>query len=289
LPNGIFDIDKIIQQDLQMGTSMGQLMFAAQAGQRTATQAEIGQSGLQLKASSRVDVVEDYSTMIAKSLAQLAWQFYDKKKVQEIIGETVTDNMWLPLPKDRDERKKLIRAELQIMIDAGSAAPPKDDTVEVKQAIDVSSVVAAIAPERLNKGELVKALLKRVKYAKDLDKIVISNDEEEIQAAQQENQLLANNVPQVVGPNENHTLHIQTHTQIQQPTDASNLHISDHGKFLGIVEGEPQSGVSNKPQEGDIRPPLKSVAPEVTRGGATAASDVMQSNQNLGAGTLSNA
>jgi hypothetical protein len=49
LPSGVFEVDSVIKEDLQMGTNMGQMMFAAQSGQRTATQAGIAQSGLQLK------------------------------------------------------------------------------------------------------------------------------------------------------------------------------------------------------------------------------------------------
>lgn len=294
LPNEIFNIDAINDADLQMGTNMGQMMFQAQKGQRTATQAQIGQSGLQLKSSARVDVVEDFTVEVARSLAQLMWQFYDRKKIQEIIGNEVTENMWPTLPDDPKERRRIIKSELQFKIDAGSTAPPKDETVDRKQLLDLASIVSSIAPERINKGEFVKQLLKKFKFAKDLNKIVISNDEEEKSAAMQENQFMLQGAPQVVSPNENHEIHIQVHSQAQG-NPIIDQHIIQHGQFLGLkVSGNPmtyvegqggQSGVSNKPQEGDVRPPMKSTNPEQTRQGITNQGDVYQSTQNVGVGT----
>ena len=111
-----------------------------------------------------------------------------------------------------------------------------------------------------------------------MDKIVISNDEPEIQAATEENQFLAANAPQVVSPNENHQIHIGIHSQIMNTnTDALNLHISEHGKFLGI---EP-----SKNQKGDVRPPMKSSTPEVNRQAPARKSNIESGIQNLGVGT----
>lgn len=268
LPNQIFDIDNIIKQDLQMGTNMGQMMFQAQAGQRTAAQAEIGQSGLQLKSSARVDVVEDFTTKIAKKQAYLYWNFYDRDKVSEIIGEEVTPEMWFDLPDDPKERIRIIQHELGLNIDAGSTAPPKDETTDRKQLLDFLSFAATFAPERLKKDELLKAGIKRWKFIKDIDKIVISNDEGEMQAAMQETQLMMQGAPQVISPNENHMIHIQEH-QKGAGNPIVDAHIAEHGKFLGI--GAESQGASqraqqtNKPQAGDIRPPMKSTNPEVTR------------------------
>ncbi len=293
LDKSVFNVDEIIKQDLQMGTSMGAMMFQAQAGQRTATQASIAQSGLQLKAQARVDVVEDFTVSVARSLAQLMWQFYDRNRVTEIIGNVVTPNMWPELPKDPEERKRVIKAELSFKIDAGSTAPPKDESVDRKQLLDLASIVSTIAPERLNKGEFVKVLLKKFKFAKDLDRIVISSDNEEMMTAQEENQYMSQGMPQAVSPNENHTLHIQVHSQAAG-NPIVDEHIVRHGQFLGIKEtGNPmehtggggQSGVGPRPQEGDMRPPTKSSNPELTRQGAYNEGDINQSTQNLGIGT----
>ncbi len=287
MPNQIFDVDEIIKQDLQMGTNMGQLMFAAQKGTRTATQANIGQSGLQLKASARVDVVEDFTVRVARKLMYLLWNFYDKKKVSEIIGEDVNDNMWLPLPDDPKERMRIIHSEIQTRIDAGSTAPPKDETVDRKQLLDAISIVANIAPERLKKDEAIKAIFKKFKFDK-MNKIVISHDNEEIQAATQENELMLKGAPQVVTPNENHILHIQVHSQAKGHPLVDE-HIMQHGKFMGIQPkdsgGGGQPGVSNQPQEGDKRPPIKATNPETVRQGIPSEAGINQGVQNQGAGS----
>ncbi len=116
IPQGVFQVNEVIQEDLQMATNMGQIMFQPQTGQRTATQAQIAQSGLQLKVSAKQDCVEDFTVVIAKKIAQLAWQFYDKEKVQELIGEVVSDVMWPALPKDRKDRRRMIN-NMKIFID----------------------------------------------------------------------------------------------------------------------------------------------------------------------------
>lgn len=291
----VYNVDAINDADLQMATSMGQMMFQAQKGQRTATQAQIGQSGLQLKASARVDKVEDFTVIVARNLCQLMLQFYDRDKIKEITGEEVSEEMW-PVPDDPYERKRFIKAELQFNIDAGSAAPPKDETVDRKQLLDLASIVSSIAPERLNKGEFVKQLLKKFKFSKELDKIVISSDEEEKNAAMQETQLMVQtNTPQVVSPNENHEIHIQVHSQAGG-NPIVDQHILQHGQMLGLKQGGKipmlegaggQAGISNLPQEGDIRPPMSSTNPEITRQGGTNAGDIYQSVQNQGVGSKS--
>jgi len=96
---------------------MGQLMFQPQPGQRTATQAQIGQQGLQIKSQARIDVVEDFTVEVATALAQTLWQFYDREKVSEELGVPVTANMWPDLPKERLARRRVIQSEIQFRID----------------------------------------------------------------------------------------------------------------------------------------------------------------------------
>lgn len=276
LPPEIFQIDQVIMRDLQMATNMGQMMFQPQSGQRTATQAQIAQGGLQLKANARVDIVEDFTTDLARKMAQLLWQFYSRDQVQEIVGEIITEQMWPKLPDDPKERRRIIQRELQFKIDAGSTAPPKDETVDRKQFLDGMSVAASIAPERLKKDEALKQLFKRFKYIKELDKIVLSNDDEEKKSAEEENGFLDQNMPQVVSPNENHQIHIVINSQ-GQGTDARALHISEHGRYMGIT---PQQN-----QKGDVRPPMKSTNPEMVRQKPPSTGGINQGVQNLGAGT----
>lgn len=292
LPPEVFQVNQVIQEDLQMATNMGQIMFQPQQGQRTATQAQIAQSGLQLKVSGKQDTVEDFTVVVAKKIAQLAWQFYDREKVQELIGEVVSDVMWPDLPKDRKDRRKMIN-NMKIFIDAGSAAPPKDETVDRKQLLDFLQFAGTVAPERLNKDEVLKAGFKRWKFEKDLDKLVITNDDGEIAAAQEENGLMASNIPCIVSPNNNHLLHLQEHAKAPITT-SRDQHMLEHAKFGGLLpgdngkasEGNPQAAQQNgKPQAGDLKPPMLSTNPETQRQGIPATDRINSSVQDKGAGT----
>ena len=287
LPNEVFTVEAAIMKDLQMGTSMGQIMFAPMPGQRTATQATMAQGGMQLKSQSRIDCIEDFTVREARCIAQLTWQFYDKKKVEEIIGEPVSENMWPTLPKDPKERRRVIQAELQFRIDAGSTAAPKDETVDKKQFIDAASVLMTICPERVKKDEFAKIFAKKFKFTKDIDRIIITNDDAEREAADQETKLLNSDVPCVVSPNNNHKIHMEVHMQGGKPTHVMDIHLLDHGKFLGVSPGGDKGGGgdSSAPQSGDIRPPMKSSNPDIARKGNTSAGDIQQSVQNKGPGT----
>lgn len=287
LPPDVFAIDNTIKQDLQMGTSMGGMMFAPQPGQRTASQAQIAQSGLQVKSSARVDVVEDFTVDVAQGIAQLSWQFLDKEKVKEITGEEVSESMWPELPKEPAERRRIIQAELQIKIDAGSAAPPKDESVDRKQLLDFLSFIASFAPERLKKDEVIKVGMKRWKFSKDIDKMVLTHDEDERKAAQEENKLLMADVPQVVSPNENHEIHMMEHIKgMNNPTKAGDIHITEHAKWMGIKpKGSAQGEGGGGPQQGDVRMPMNSTNPEMVRQGTPSSSGIMKSVQDRGVGT----
>lgn len=292
VPQGIFQVNDVIQEDLQMATNMGQIMFQPQTGTRTATQAQIAQSGLQLKVSAKQDCVEDFTVVIAKKIIQTAWQFFDRQQVQELIGEVVSDVMWPDLPKDRKERRRMIN-NMKIFIDSGSAAPPKDETVDRKQLLDAISIANAIAPEVIKKDATVSAIFKKFKFEKDIEKLVITNDDGERQAAIEENALMASNIPCIVSPNNNHLIHLEEHSK-QQSTPALDQHMLEHAKFGGLLpgvngaasEGNAQaSQQTGKPQKGDIRPPMQSTNPEIARQGIPSANRVTASANDNGPGT----
>lgn len=284
LPNQIFEVGSEIQQDLQSATNMGQLMFAPQPGQRTASQAKIGQQGLQLKISAKQDVIEDLSVRVARKMAQIAWQFYDRDKVEEIIGESVSEEMWPDLPEDREERRKILR-NMKIFIDAGSAAPPKDETTDRKQLLDAISVMQSIAPERLKKDEVLKAMIKKWKFEKDVDKLVITNDDEEKKCADEETKFLEANHPCIVSPNNNHQIHLEIHAKGNK-TPALAQHILDHAKFAGLLPGAQgegsETGKGAKPQQGDKRPPMQSSNPEIVRQKTPSQGQIMGAAANNG-------
>jgi uncharacterized protein YeaC (DUF1315 family) len=286
LPNGVFEVDDLIDKDLQMGTSMGQMMFQAQSGQRTATQASIGQSGLQAKLAANVDTIEDYTVDVASWIAQSAMQFYDKDKVEEILGEPVTEKMWPDFSKmDPAERRRIIKSDIQITIDAGSTAPPKDETADKKQLLDMVSIIMSVAPERIKKGEFVERLLKRFKFAKDLDKIVISSDEDEQKKAMAENELMVAGHPQVPGPNEPHDVHIQEHIKAAGHP-LVDQHIVATGQLMGIKpKGDKQGEQQGAPQSGDTRPPKQSTNPEIARQGMPSNASISGQAHNAGPGS----
>lgn len=288
LPPQVFQVDSVIKEDLQMATNMGQIMFQPQEGQRTATQAQIAQSGLQLKVSAKQDAVEDLTVTVARKIIQTAWQFFDKEQVQELIGEVVSDTMWPPLPEDKAERRRMIN-NMKVFIDAGAAAPPKDETVDRKQLLDFLSFAGAVAPERLRKDEIIKAGFKKWKFEKDIDKLVITNDEDEYKCAEEENGLLAANIPCIVSPNNNHQIHLEEHVKAP-PTAARDQHIMEHAKFGGLLPGalpggEGQAAQQKSPQAGDTGFPKQSTNPEISRQGIPAADRVNASVQDAGPGT----
>lgn len=284
LPQQVFEVGAEIQQDLQSATNMGQLMFAPQPGQRTASQAKIGQQGLQLKISAKQDVIEDLTVRVARKMAQLCWQFYDRKKVEEILGETVSEQMWPDLPEDKEERRKVIR-NMKVFIDAGSAAPPKDETTDRKQLLDAISVMQAIAPERLKKDEVLKAMIKKWKFEKDVDKLVLTNDDEETKCAEEETGFLEANHPCIVSPNNNHQIHLGVHAKGRK-TPALAQHILDHAKFAGLLPGGQgqgsEGGKGKKPQQGDKRPPMQSSNPEIVREKNPSQGQIMGASANMG-------
>lgn len=284
LPNQIFEVGSEIQQDLQSATNMGQLMFAPQPGQRTASQAKIGQQGLQLKISAKQDVIEDLSVRVARKMAQMSWQFYDRDKVEEIIGEPVSEEMWPDLPEDREERRKILR-NMKIFIDAGSAAPPKDETTDRKQLLDAISVMQSIAPERLKKDEVLKAMIKKWKFEKDVDKLVLTNDDDEKKCADEETKFLEANHPCIVSPNNNHQIHLEIHAKGNK-TPALAQHILDHAKFAGLLPGAQgegsEAGKGAKPQQGDKRPPMQSSNPEIVRQKTPSQGQIMGAAANNG-------
>lgn len=292
LPPQVFQVDNVIKEDLQAATNMGQIMFQPQEGQRTATQAQIAQSGLQLKISSKQDCVEDLTVTIARRICQLAWQFLDKEQVQELIGEIVSDVMWPPLPEERRDRRRMIN-NMNIFIDAGSAAPPKDETVDRKQLLDAISIANAIAPEVIKKDATVTAIFKKFKFEKDIEKLVITNDDGERQCAMEENELLTAAIPCIVSPNNNHLIHLEEHAKAA-PTPARDQHMLEHAKFGGLLPGAmgaasqgnaQASQQGGQPQAGDTRPPMQSSNPDIVRQGIPSTNRVNASVQDKGPGT----
>ena len=117
----------------------------------------------------------------------------------------------------------------------GSTQPIKDRTLRNEQRLRFANVVAGIAPELLTRSELIRQLAEDLEFS-DAKSFLITEDQQEQQTVMEENRLLLQGIPQIVGPNEPHMLHISGHQQaIQQagkPVPAMDQHILAHGQQL---------------------------------------------------------
>jgi hypothetical protein len=272
LPQDWYNIRNLTLEDLMRISGYTQLLGMAK-GVDTATESENIRAGALIRQLRKIDIIEDFTVDIARGLAGLIWQYKNKQQIEEIIGEPVSEDMFPTLPDDPMEARRIVQKELQFKIDAGSTRPPKDEFVERKMWQNEASIIKANFPTRIKEDELLRQWLKKAGY-KDLENLVISSDQEEVAAAQQENGLLAKEMIQVVSPNENHQIHLQVHSQLAQtpglqPTQALDEHILAHNKFFQMKM--PMAS----PQKGDSRLPIQSGNPEIVRQGAGTYSDMV--------------
>ena len=152
---------------------------------------------------------------VARGLAGIIWQFIPRDQIAEIIGEELSEEMWPSLPTlgdgttlDIEKARQVIQREISFRIDAGSTRPPKDEAVETKLFTDQMAILKEMFPGRFKEEVIVEELLKKMKIP-EAEKAVIGFDDEEIEVAQQENELLLKGIPIPVGPNDNHQIHNQ--------------------------------------------------------------------------------
>ena len=255
LPQDFYALRNVVLDDLMRISGYNQLLGVSK-GIQTATESENVRAGAVLRQSEKVDIIEDFTVQVAKGLAGLIWQFkQNKKEIEEIVGETITEEMWPTLPKDKDEARRIIQRELLFRIEAGSTRPPKDEVIERKQWMDLIEKIKIYFPNRLKDDIILPQLLKKFEF-KDIERAVISYDDQEIQAAQEENKLLLQGIPQIISPNENDLLHLQVHSQAYQtpglqPTKQMDEHIDTHAKNYEMKNPKvtPQAG-KTKPETG---------------------------------------
>jgi len=253
LPPDVYKVGERILADLDLVGGLSQMFLGGQnKGEKLATELVFQSQGVASRTTEKVDEVEDAAVQIARRLIAVAWEFYPREVIRQILGETqLTPAMWPEIPEDPFERREIIQRELGLSVEAGSTQPPRDKTLLRKQKLDAVSVFGNLFPERLNQANVAAWLLKDYDDARVHD-IVNVNDDQERQYAEQENQLLLQGMPQAVGPNENHVLHLQIHGQAGrqaqgQPTDALDQHILLHSQMLqGKLPGQTA-------QQGDVR------------------------------------
>jgi len=111
---------------LESGLTRAQLTGMTSA--ETATEAQIGQAGSNVRLSARADDVQEFSNRQARKLWQVVRQFVDLEEVQLITGESAVDEQGIPRFKwfnDQEiDSEKLSKAELRFQIEVGSTQKP---------------------------------------------------------------------------------------------------------------------------------------------------------------------
>ena len=263
LPPDLYRIDPIIRSDIDVVGGFGQILLAAppQKGDRSATEVRAEAQATGFRLTEKVDVIEEFSMEIDRRLAAIVWQFYPREHIRQILGESVlTERLWPSLPTDHQEQCELIQRELSLRIKAGTTQPIKDRTMRNEQRLRFANVVAGFAPDLLKRSELIKQLAEDMEFS-DVTSFLITEDQQEVQAVEEENRLLLQGIPQIVGPNEPHQLHVSGHQHaIQQQgtsTPAMDQHLMAHGMQMRAKDpkaasqaGDPGAtrGVASSPE-----------------------------------------
>ena len=139
-------IEKMIDI-ISLETGITRAMLTGLTSAETATEAQIGQAGQNLRLSDKADMVADYSNRQARKLWQIIRQFVDLEDIELITGETAYDDVtgiprysWLN-PIDRNIREKLIAGEYDFQIEVGSTQKP-DLLILRKQVENLVNILA---------------------------------------------------------------------------------------------------------------------------------------------------
>ena len=122
-------IDKLIDT-ISLETGITKAMLTGMTSAETATEAQIGQAGQNLRISDKSDQVQEFANRQARKLWQVIKQFVDLEELELITGETSYDEVtgtpkysWKN-PIDTDMREKLIVGEYDFQIEVGSTQKP---------------------------------------------------------------------------------------------------------------------------------------------------------------------
>jgi hypothetical protein len=122
-------IDKMVDM-ISLETGITRAMLTGLTSAETATEAQIGQAGQNLRISDKADMVADFSNRQGRKLWQIIRQFVDLEEIELITGDTAFDDVtgtprysWLA-PIDKDIKGKLITGEYDFQIEVGSTQKP---------------------------------------------------------------------------------------------------------------------------------------------------------------------
>lgn len=178
-------IDKMMEVImLETGLTKSQLMGMTNA--QTATEAQIGQAGQNLRMSDKSDNVADFASKQARKLWQVIQQFVDLEEVELITGEKGIDDVtgmpkfdWMK-PVDEVLAEKLRVGEYSFRIDVSSLEKPdlpvlRSQIERVAQLLAQEGVMQAFQMQgyKINLAEFGKAYLKLFPYVfLDIGKII---------------------------------------------------------------------------------------------------------------------
>lgn len=122
-------IDKMVDI-ISLETGVTRAMLTGLTSAETATEAQIGQAGSNLRMSDKADMVSDFSNRQGRKLWQVIRQFVDLEEIELITGDSAFDDVtgtprysWLN-PIDNDMKGKLITGEYDFQIEVGSTQKP---------------------------------------------------------------------------------------------------------------------------------------------------------------------
>ena len=163
-------IDKIIDiMSLEVGLTRAQLTGITSA--ETATEAQIGQSGQNLRRSDQAETVIDFVNRQNRKLWQVISQFVDLEQLQLITGEPMQSQQgvlqynWIAI--DENMKEKLIEGEYSFDIEVGSAQRPNIEIIRQQASNLVRDMFNPVVEQtltaegsHLNHTELLRGLLK---------------------------------------------------------------------------------------------------------------------------------
>ena len=169
-------IDKLMEVImLETGLTKSQLMGMTNA--QTATEAQIGQAGQNLRMSDKFDNVGDFASRQARKLWQVVQQFVNLEEVELITGEKGIDEVtgipkfdWMK-PIDTDLAEKLRVGEYSFKIEVTSLEKPdlpvlRSQVERIAQLLMGDGVIQAFQMQghKINLAEFAKAYLNLFPY-----------------------------------------------------------------------------------------------------------------------------
>jgi hypothetical protein len=132
-------IDKLLEL-VMLETGLTKAQLSGMTNAQTATEAQIGQAGQNLRMSDKFDMVADFSNRQARKLWQVVQQFVDLEEIQLITGDQGIDEVtglpkfsWMP-DIDSQLADKLSKGEYRFRIEVGSTEKP--DLPVLRQQIE---------------------------------------------------------------------------------------------------------------------------------------------------------